>query len=77
MAASDSNESSKQASLRDAGYHVSVICPQGTNIDVSPYELDGTGTVHSWTVAHHSFSPETAEEGERTDSMAGETSAMG
>lgn len=23
-----------------------------------PAELEGTGTVHSWTIAHHAFSPE-------------------
>jgi uncharacterized OB-fold protein len=37
-----------------------AMCASCYSFDVRHVEHDGRGTVHSWTVAHHAFSPETA-----------------
>jgi uncharacterized OB-fold protein len=37
-----------------------AMCAACYSFDVTHVEHDGLGTVHSWTVAHHAFSAETA-----------------
>lgn len=37
-----------------------VLCDNCYSFAVRPVEATGRGTVHSWTVAHHAFSPEFA-----------------
>jgi len=39
-----------------------ALCDLCYSFAWSPAELDGAGTVHSWTVAHHAFSPDVADE---------------
>lgn len=39
-----------------------VLCDACYSFDVEPVTAAGTGTVHSWTVAHHAFSPSVAEQ---------------
>ena len=36
-----------------------AMCANCYSFDVDHVEHDGEGTVHSWTVAHHAFSPDT------------------
>ena len=36
-----------------------AMCAHCYSFEVDHVEHDGNGTVHSWTVAHHAFSPET------------------
>ena len=33
------------------------VCPHCYSMDVRWIEAKGTGTVHSWTIAHHAFHP--------------------
>ena len=39
-----------------------AMCPHCWSFDVEHVEHPGDGTVHSWTVAHHAFSADTAGE---------------
>lgn len=39
-----------------------AMCPSCYSFDTEHVEHPGTGTVHSWTVAHHAFTPETVGE---------------
>ncbi|HEY1969469.1 MAG TPA: OB-fold domain-containing protein [Pseudonocardia sp.] len=38
------------------------LCPGCHSFAVEHFEAAGRGTVHSWTVAHHAFSPEVRDE---------------
>ena len=39
-----------------------VLCDRCWSADVEPVQADGRGTVHSWTVTHHVFAPEFADD---------------
>lgn len=39
-----------------------AMCAVCYSFEVEHVEHDGRGTVHSWTVAHHAFSPDTASD---------------
>ena len=43
-------------------HYPQVLCPSCYSFDVEPLESIGTGTVHSWTVAHHAFDPAFADQ---------------
>jgi uncharacterized OB-fold protein len=38
-----------------------VLCDACYSFDVEPFEAQGRGTIHSWTVAHHAFDPAFAD----------------
>ena len=39
-----------------------MLCDACYSFDVEPYEAQGRGTIHSWTVTHHVFDPSLAGE---------------
>src|SRR5438270_7755216 len=39
-----------------------VLCDGCYSFAVEPFEAQGRGTIHSWTVAHHAFDPAVAAE---------------
>jgi uncharacterized OB-fold protein len=43
-------------------HYPQLLCPACQSIAVEHIEGVGTGTVHSWTVAHHAFSPDLVDE---------------
>jgi uncharacterized protein len=43
-------------------HYPKVLCDACYSFKVAPVEARGTGTVHSWTVAHHAFHPSVADE---------------
>lgn len=42
-------------------HYPQVLCPGCHSFSVEPVEAAGTGTVHSWTVAHNAFDPAFAD----------------
>lgn len=39
-----------------------ALCDLCHSFNWSPTEVEGTGTVHAWTVAHHAFAPDVADD---------------
>lgn len=49
------------ASCGTVRHYPRVLCAVCWSFDVEHVEAAGHGTVHSWTVAHHAFTPEVAD----------------
>lgn len=43
-------------------HYPQLLCPACQSLVIEHFDAAGTGTVHSWTVAHHAFSKEVADE---------------
>lgn len=49
-------------SCRTLRHYPRSMCARCHSLDVEHVEHDGRGAVHSWTVAHHAFAPELADD---------------
>lgn len=50
------------ASCGRVRHYPRTLCDRCWSAEVEAVEADGRGTVHSWTVTHHVFAPELADE---------------